>query len=267
MNAWIANGTASRRRNRNRVKGVSTMTTNRVRVLMTQIQEQSMSLKTTLARIVGRSCPPSVSRTAPRGFGYVSVVIATVGAVLAIVLAAAPASAAGPWNGVYRVQNNSGQNWQSFSGLCLDADASQAYAYGDIIAWDCSKSNEDDYQDWEITYQENGWFSGLYQLRNVGTLNVGTPTCLDFAADVPDWVGGVGYNKVIQFPCNPHDPYQLFYIGDMGNGNWIIQNFGASLEFNTPLCLDLNYYSQWEGQPLIAYPCDTNDGFQLWYLF
>src|SRR5262249_7374717 len=36
MNAWIANGTASRRRNRNRVKGVSTMTTNRVRVLMTQ---------------------------------------------------------------------------------------------------------------------------------------------------------------------------------------------------------------------------------------
>jgi len=37
MNAWIANGTASRRRNRNRVKGVSTMTTNRVRVLMTQI--------------------------------------------------------------------------------------------------------------------------------------------------------------------------------------------------------------------------------------
>ena len=37
MNAWIANGTASRRRNRNRVKGLSTMTTNRVRVFMTQI--------------------------------------------------------------------------------------------------------------------------------------------------------------------------------------------------------------------------------------
>ena len=37
MNAWIANGTASRRRNRNRVKGVTTMTTNRVRLLMTLI--------------------------------------------------------------------------------------------------------------------------------------------------------------------------------------------------------------------------------------
>src|SRR5262249_35662738 len=37
MTTRIDNGTASRRRNRNRVKGVSTMTTNRVRVLMTQI--------------------------------------------------------------------------------------------------------------------------------------------------------------------------------------------------------------------------------------
>jgi hypothetical protein len=37
VNAWIANGTASRRRNRNRVKGVTTMTTNRARLLMTQI--------------------------------------------------------------------------------------------------------------------------------------------------------------------------------------------------------------------------------------
>ena len=169
------------------------MTTNRVRVLMTQIKEQSMSLKTTLARIVGRSRPPSVSRTAPRRFGYVSVVIATVGAVLAIVLPAAPASA----NGVYRVQNHSGQDWPHFwSPFCLDADASQAHAYGDIIAWDCSNSNDDDYQDWEITYQENGWWSGLYQLRNVGTLNVGTPTCLDFAADV---VGGLAITRLSNF--------------------------------------------------------------------
>src|SRR5262249_51952144 len=37
VNARIANGTASRRRNHHRVKGESTMTTNRVRVLMTQI--------------------------------------------------------------------------------------------------------------------------------------------------------------------------------------------------------------------------------------
>ena len=241
------------------------MTTNRVWVLMTQIKEQSMSLKTTLGRIVGRSRPPSVSRTAPRRFGYVSVVIATVGAVLAIVFPAAPASAAGPRNGIYRVWNHSGQDpYHFWSPFCLDADASQVHAYGDILAWDCSNSNDDDYQDWEITYQENGWWSGLYQLRNVGTLNVGTPTCLDFAADV---VGGVGYNKVIQFPCNPSDPYQLFYFTYVGNGNWSIQNFGASLEFNRPLCLDLNYSGQYEGAPMIAYPCDTNDGFQLWYLF
>ena len=241
------------------------MTTNRVWVLMTQIKEQSMSLKTTLGRIVGRSRPPSVSRTALRRCGYVWVVIATVGAVLAIVLPAAPASAAGPGNGVWRVQNHSGQDWPHFwSPFCLDADASQAHAYGDIIAWDCSNSNDDDYQDWEITYQENGWLSGLYQLRNVGTLNVGTPTCLDFAADL---VGGVGYNKVIQFPCNSSDPYQLFSITDVGNGNWSFQNLGATVEFGRPMCLDLNYYGQYEGAPMIAYPCDTNDGFQLWYLF
>ena len=226
-----------------------------------------MSLKTTLARIVGRGRPPSVSRTALRRCGYVWVVIATVGAVLTIVLPAAPASAVGPGNGVWRVQNHSAQDWywpHNNWALCLDADASQAHAYGDIIAWDCSNSNDDDYQDWEITYQENGWFSGLYQLRNVGTLNVGIPTCLDFAADL---FGGVGYNKVIQFPCNPNDPYQLFYITDVGNGNWTFQNFGASLEYNVPLCLDLNYWGQYEGSPMIAYPCDTNDGFQLWYLF
>jgi len=241
------------------------MTTNRVWVLMTQIKEQSMSLKTTLGRIVGRSRPPSVSRTAPRRFGYVSVVIATVGAVLAIVLPAAPASA----NGVYRVQNHSGQDWPHFwSPFCLDADASQAHAYGDIIAWDCSNSNDDDYQDWEITYQENGWLSGLYQLRNVGTLNVGTPTCLDFAANLFQGVGvNRVTNKVIQFTCDSSDPYQLFYITYVGNGNWSFQNLGASEEWGAPLCLDLNYWGQYEGAPMIAYPCDTNDGFQLWYLF
>jgi Ricin-type beta-trefoil lectin domain len=265
MNARIANGTASRRRNRNRVKGVTTMTTNRVWVLMTQIKEQSMSPKTTLARIVGRSRPPSVSRTAPRRFGYVSVVIATVGAVLAIVLPAAPASAAGPGNGVWRVWNHSGQDpYHFFSPFCLDADASQAHAYGDILAWDCSNSNDDDYQDWEITYQGNG----LYQLRNVGTLNVGTPTCLDFAANL---VGYGGWNKVIQFTCNSSDPYQLFYITYVGNGNWSFKNLGASEAApGTPgLCLDLNgsWNQYWDVDQIIAYPCDTNDGFQLWYLF
>jgi hypothetical protein len=191
-----------------------------------------------------------------------SVVIATVGAVLAIVGSADPASASGqgPAGGFYQLGNVS-----SFGGLlntarmCLDTYAPRIGNYQPIVQWGCDRSRTDAFENWTVT--DVG--SGLYQLTNSGG-----GICLDSDARRP-----YSGSDIIQFACNSSDPYQLWYINPAGGGAWSIKNLGASNRAyqlgytDTGLCLDADSTQQENGGRIQQYNCDTGDGFQLWYMF
>jgi Ricin-type beta-trefoil lectin domain len=146
------------------------------------------------------------------------------------------------------LQNQGAFDIDSLVHLCLDADAGDVGNYGHIIQYDCA--NLDGYQQWAFVYVGNG----RYMLRNQAS-----GTCLDADADK---VGD--YDKIIQFSCNPADDYQLWYITDTGGGNLSIKSYGASNVGNGPICLDADFYQQYNTGDIIQWTCNTSDSFQLW---
>jgi hypothetical protein len=212
-----------------------------------------MSFKTTVARLAGQRGPGDVSRTAQRRFARVLVGAAATGAVLAgIAATAGPALADSPqYTGVVTFENEGAidQNAPA-NAMCLDANSQEAHIFGGIIQWDCSTT--DNYQKWAFVYAGNGY----YQLQNQGD-----GYCLDADSDN----AGSG-GSIVQWTCNSSDPFQLFYPINTGSG-LDIQSLGASLKTGTSICVDANYYQQYNFGSITQYPCDASDSYQLWTFF
>ena len=212
-----------------------------------------MSFKTTVARLAGHGGRGGVSRTAQRRFARVLAGAAAIGAVTAgIIATAGPALADTPqYSGVVDLRNEGAidQNAPA-NAMCLDANSQEVQLFGGIIQWDCSPI--DPWQKWALNYEGNG----LYQLQNQGD-----GYCLD--ANAGDVRPGGG---IIQWTCSPSDPYQLFYITNTGGG-LSIQSLGASQKAGIPMCVDANYYQQYNFGSIQQYPCNTSDTFQLWNFF
>jgi hypothetical protein len=85
--------------------------------------------------------------------------------------------------------------------------------------------------------------------------NMATGTCLD-----ADSLGNAAGGAILQWPCNPNDPYQLWNIVGVGGGQYTIQNVGAGT------CLDAKAQQVTNGGSIIQFPCNSADPFQLWYL-
>jgi hypothetical protein len=203
----------------------------------------TMSFKTTIARLAGQRGPGTGSR--------IPVVIGAIGAALAgLTVAAGPALADTPQFTGTAVLKNVGavDSNNGFKALCLDANSQEAHIFGGIIQWDCNLS--DAYQAWTFDYAGNG----QYLLQDQGT-----GLCADADADN----AGTG-GSVIQWTCSPADPFQLFYITDTGGGNLSIKSVGASNKTGTPICLDADFYTQYEFGNITQYPCNTSDAYQLW---
>lgn len=192
------------------------------------------------------------------------------GLALGTTMTAAPASAAGA-----ATPELSGVVWLADEGVkpsagtdlnptCLDSDGTDITNGGPIYQWGCASGalgdspSPDKFQEWSINYDGNG----LYQLQNVGAGDY----CLD--ADAAD-VGNGG--QVVQWRCNGSDPYQQWYITDIGNGILSIKNSGASnasiARGGAPMCLDVDFWNQFQGGPIMQYACNTTDNFQLWYIY
>jgi hypothetical protein len=212
-----------------------------------------MSFKTTVARLAGQRGPGAVSRTARRRFARVLVGAAATGAVLAgIAATAGPALADTPqYTGtvVFRNEGAIDQNAPA-NAMCLDANSQEAHIFGGVIQWDCSTT--DAYQKWAFVYAGNGY----YQLKNQGD-----GYCLD--ADQANAGSG---GSIIQWTCNSSDQFQLFYIINTGGG-LDIQSLGASLATGTSICVDANYYQQYNFGGITQYPCNGSDSYQLWEYF
>ena len=107
-------------------------------------------------------------------------------------------------------------------------------------------------------------------LENFGTLNAGTPTCLD--ADG----GAVGnYNSISQWtPCSFADTFQQWqfvqigYSPSVGAPIYQVQSVGASQvqtqNGGPPLCLDVDAQYVGDGGPIIQYDCSAWDPYQQW---
>lgn len=212
-----------------------------------------------------------------RGLTTLGVTLAAVLAVAASLgVAASPASAAYDLTQPWLLVNKGAPSPPLTHGYCLDADASQAYDGGGIIQWVCQDGGaqdpggmggtapdglqqEDPDQEWHFINVGNG----LYQLKNTA----GTGNCLSagpvVGAGQPFW----------QWSCDASgvtgDPYELFYVTDTGHG-LSIKNAGASDDSlasgGPPLCLDLAGYQIGNGSPIIEWPCNTDDNYQLWNL-
>jgi Ricin-type beta-trefoil lectin domain len=134
--------------------------------------------------------------------------------------------------------------------MCLDANSTQAHIWGGINQWDCSTT--DVWQKWAFVYDGNG----VYQLQNQGD-----GLCLD--ADQQN--AGTG-GTIMQWTCNSSDAFQQFYIANAG-GDLLLQSVGASEQSGTSICVDANYYQQWNFGQIQQYPCNGSDTFQLWSYF
>jgi hypothetical protein len=210
-----------------------------------------MSFKTTVARLAGHGGRGGVSRTVQRRFARVLVGAAAIGVVTASIIAAAgPALADTPqFTGVTVLRNLGARDGNNgFKYLCLDANSGEAHIFGGIIQWDCNQT--DVWQQWAYVYDGNG----LYQLQNQGD-----GLCLD--ADEQNAGSG---GSIVQWTCNSTDAFQQFYITDTGGGVLSIKSAGASNLTGTPICVDADYYQQYELGEITQYPCNTSDSFQLW---
>jgi hypothetical protein len=220
-----------------------------------------MNFVRVLARLARRGCSRAVAPIAARA------VLVTAGlAVAGIAFAAGPAKAADPqFPGMWELQSSGALDSNNGAHLCLDADAGDPSDYGPIFQYDCDFNQShhqsfDPYQVWTVTDEGNG----LYLLKDVGT-----GTCAD--ADAQD-VGSGG--KIIQWSaCNSSDPFELFSITPTGGNTYSVKSYGASKvsigDGGPALCLDADYDNGHltSETPVIQYPCNTADSFQLWNFY
>jgi hypothetical protein len=222
-----------------------------------------MNFVRVLARLARRGCSRAVAPIAVRA------VLVTAGLALAgIAFAAGPAQAADPqFPGMWELQSSGAIDQNTGVPTCLDADAGDPSNFGPIFQWDCAFSTVrnpgeslDPYQVWTATDEGNG----LYLLENVGAA-----TCAD--ADAQD-VGSGG--AIIQWSaCNSSDPFELFSITPTGGNTYSVKSYGASNvsigDGGPALCLDADYNNGHinDGTPIIQYPCNTADSFQLWNFY
>lgn len=200
------------------------------------------------AGLARRGRSRAVARTAAaRRFAVFSVALAAVLAGVALTTGPASASASVP---------------QFTHGTCLDANSGQVYDGGQIFQWECNAS--DLYQEWSAGLVEETAYGPVYQLQNVGALDVNN------AADCLDADAGQVYDggEIIQMGCDTSDPYQLWLITNTapadGGGAWSYQNYGALLQQGAADCLDAHAGQAYDTGAIIQWGCNTSDAYQLW---
>src|SRR5580704_9105630 len=158
------------------------------------------------AGLARRGRSRAVARTAAaRRFAVFSVALAAV--LAGVALTTGPASASVP---------------QFTHGTCLDANSGQVYDGGQIFQWECNAS--DLYQEWTAGFVEETAYGPVYQLQNVGALDVNNAAeCLD--ADAGQVYDG---GEIIQMGCDTSDAYQLWQSAIGPNGQ-VLANIGTAV--------------------------------------
>jgi hypothetical protein len=146
------------------------------------------------------------------------------------------------------------------SGICLDANAGETYDFGAITQYSCNI--DDPYQSWTLNPVTNTPYGTSYQLLNDGAALIkGAGDCLDAnAQQVYD--GG----QIMQWACNPQDPYQQWIFLNDNQGSYILMNYGDILYNPLAMCLDAYKGQEYDGGKVIQYTCNGSDSFQQWTL-
>jgi len=105
---------------------------------------------------------------------------------------------------------------------CLGADAGQVYPGGAIIQSACAALS--DPNPWELWLINRNNGTNTASIQNYGALLYDDAAdCLD--ADAQQMTDG---GAIIQWGCNPHDPYQQWQIDGADDGGSLFQNLGPA---------------------------------------
>jgi hypothetical protein len=154
-------------------------------------------------------------------------------------------------------------------GYCLDANAGQIQAFGQVMEWGCNPY--DDFDQWhqiEETYTQ--WGIASFFDNAGGQFDYNTQDCLE--ANYQEVYNG---GQIMQWGCSPNDPYSQWIVYHEPDGWNQLMNYGDMLYNHVAMCLDAdgspsefgNPSPLYNGAPIFQWACNSNDGWQLWGFF